>query len=48
MMPRLDARHARFWQLALLAVILVLWHVASRNDQIAFFLGQPIVVAGRI
>ena len=48
MMPRLDARHARFWQLALLAVILVLWHVASRNDKVAFFFGQPIEVLGRI
>ena len=48
MMPSLNERNARFWQLVLLAVILVGWHVASRNQQIAFFLGEPIQVAGRI
>ena len=41
-------RNARAWQLGLLVVILLLWHAASRNDKIAFFFGQPIVVAGRI
>lgn len=40
--------NARFWQLALLVVILLVWHVASRNPQAAFFLGEPIQVAGRI
>ncbi|REN20863.1 ABC transporter permease, partial [Mycobacterium tuberculosis] len=44
----LNERNARFWQLALLAVILVAWHLASRNQQFAFFLGEPIQVAGRI
>ncbi|MEJ8821488.1 ABC transporter permease [Variovorax humicola] len=44
----LNERNARFWQFALLAVILVVWHVASRNQQFAFFLGEPIQVAGRI
>ena len=48
MMPRLNERNARFWQLVLLAVLLVGWHLASRNQQIAFFLGEPIQVAGRI
>ena len=48
MMPRLNERNARFWQLVLLVVLLVAWHVASRNQQIAFFLGEPIQVAGRI
>ena len=48
MMPSLNERNARFWQLVLLVVILVGWHVASRNQQIAFFLGEPIQVAGRV
>jgi NitT/TauT family transport system permease protein len=41
-------RNARAWQIGLLVVILVGWHVASRNDKTAFFLGEPIQVAGRI
>jgi NitT/TauT family transport system permease protein len=41
-------RNARGWQIALLVLLLVLWHLASRNAQWAFFVGQPIVVAGRI
>ena len=50
MMSRLalNERNARFWQLVLLVVILVGWHLASRNQQVAFFLGEPIQVAGRI
>ena len=38
----------RIWQLGLLLVILVGWHLASRNQQFAFFLGEPILVAGRV
>jgi NitT/TauT family transport system permease protein len=40
--------NARFWQIALLIVLLVLWHLLSRDQQIAFFLGEPIKVAGRV
>jgi NitT/TauT family transport system permease protein len=40
--------NARAWQLALLAVLLVLWHLVSRDTQVAFFLGEPVKVAGRI
>lgn len=40
--------NARFWQMAVLIVLLVAWHAASRNPQFAFFLGEPIEVAGRI
>jgi NitT/TauT family transport system permease protein len=47
-MLRPTERNARAWQLGLLIVILVLWHLASRSDKIAFFFGQPIVVAGRV
>ena len=45
---RPNERNARAWQFALLVVILGLWHLASRNQQFAFFLGEPIQVAGRI
>ena len=35
-------------QIGLLLVVLLVWHVASRNDTVAFFMGEPIKVAGRI
>jgi len=41
-------RTLRFWQLALFIALLVCWHLVSRNEQTAFFLGEPIKVAGRI
>jgi NitT/TauT family transport system permease protein len=47
-MVGLNQRNARFWQMALLVVILLAWQLASRNNQFAFFLGEPIQVAGRI
>jgi len=47
-MLRISERHARGWQIALLIVLLVAWHIASRDQQVAFFVGEPIQVAGRI
>src|SRR5438105_12314895 len=41
-------RNLRAWQVGLFLVLLVLWHVLSRNEQTAFFLGEPVKVAGRI
>ena len=41
-------RNARYWQIALLAVLIAGWHLASRDDKTAFFLGEPIQVVGRI
>lgn len=41
-------KHLRTWQIAVFIGLLVLWHVVSRNDQTAFFLGEPVKVAGRI
>ncbi|UUZ67984.1 ABC transporter permease [Polaromonas sp. P2-4] len=38
----------RIWQVGLLVFMLVAWHLASRDLQIAFFLGEPIKVAGRV
>lgn len=41
-------KNLRAWQLGLLVVILLAWHAASRDQKIAFFLGEPIKVAGRV
>ncbi|NUU02429.1 ABC transporter permease [Herbaspirillum robiniae] len=41
-------KNIRFWQLLVLLVVLVVWHVATRNPQTAFFFGEPIKVAQRI
>lgn len=38
----------RAWQVGLLVLILLGWHAASRDQQVAFFLGEPIKVAGRV
>jgi NitT/TauT family transport system permease protein len=43
-----SASNLRIWQLAVLVAVLLLWHAASRNEQYAFFLGEPIKVAGRV
>ncbi|MBO9515714.1 MAG: ABC transporter permease [Variovorax sp.] len=40
--------NARFWQILLLLLLLVLWQLSSRNQQFAFFVGEPVQVAGRI
>jgi NitT/TauT family transport system permease protein len=45
---KLNERSARIWQLVLLVLILGVWHLASRNQQVAFFIGEPIQVAGKI
>jgi NitT/TauT family transport system permease protein len=41
-------KNLRVWQLALLLLILGLWHLASRDVQLAFFVGEPMAVLGRI
>jgi NitT/TauT family transport system permease protein len=38
----------RAWQIALLVAILAGWQLGSRDSQFAFFMGEPLVVAGRI
>ena len=45
---RPNERNARVWQIGLLVALLVLWHLVSRDQKIAFFLGEPIEVTGRI
>jgi NitT/TauT family transport system permease protein len=43
-----SGRNLRYWQLGLLVLLLLAWELLSRNQQTAFFLGEPIKVAGRI
>ncbi|MES2976075.1 MAG: ABC transporter permease [Pseudomonadota bacterium] len=38
----------RYWQVGVLVVFLALWQLASGNQKLAFFLGEPVKVAGRI
>jgi NitT/TauT family transport system permease protein len=45
---RPSPKNLRYWQIAVLAAFLVLWQGLSRNQQYAFFLGEPIKVAGRV
>ncbi|BEV16989.1 ABC transporter permease [Herbaspirillum sp. DW155] len=41
-------KNIRFWQLMVLLIVLLVWHVATRNPQTAFFFGEPLKVAQRI
>jgi NitT/TauT family transport system permease protein len=43
-----SGKNLRYWQAGLLIAMLLAWHLVSRNDQYAFFLGEPIKVAGRV
>jgi NitT/TauT family transport system permease protein len=43
-----NEKNLRFWQFALLALMLGLWHLASRDVQLAFFVGEPVAVLGRV
>lgn len=38
----------RAWQFGLLVAMLLLWHAVSRDEQWAFFVGEPVKVAGRV
>src|SRR5574337_737598 len=41
-------RRLRAWQVGALVLLIALWQLASRNAQLAFFVGNPVQVAGRI
>ena len=43
-----SSKNLRYWQVGLLVAVLLLWQLVSRNDQYAFFLGEPVKVAGRV
>ncbi|RYX90425.1 MAG: ABC transporter permease [Comamonadaceae bacterium] len=42
------SRNLVYWQVGVLIVFMLLWHFASYDKKIAFFLGEPVQVAGRI
>ncbi|HET8745470.1 MAG TPA: ABC transporter permease [Ramlibacter sp.] len=44
----MSTRALRLWQVGVLIAVLVLWHLLARNPQTAFFLGEPVKVAGRV
>ena len=46
--PPAFGRTLRLWQIGLLLVLLAAWQLASRDQRLAFFLGEPLQVAGRI
>jgi NitT/TauT family transport system permease protein len=41
-------RNLRYWQVGLLVVVIAAWQLLSRDQQYAFFLGDPVAVVGRI
>jgi NitT/TauT family transport system permease protein len=43
-----SGKNLRYWQVAVLIVFLLVWQLVSRNQQYAFFLGEPVQVAGRV
>jgi NitT/TauT family transport system permease protein len=45
---RPSGKTLRYWQVGLLVAFLAFWQLVSRDDQYAFFLGEPIKVAGRV
>lgn len=38
----------RFWQFSILLLVLLSWHFASRSINVAFFIGEPLIVASRL
>lgn len=38
----------KFWQFTILLIILIVWHLASRSNNVAFFIGEPLIVASRL
>jgi NitT/TauT family transport system permease protein len=43
-----SGKNLRHWQVGVLVVFLLAWQLVTRNEQYAFFLGEPIKVAARI
>jgi NitT/TauT family transport system permease protein len=41
-------KNLRYWQVGLLLVVIAVWQLLSRDQQYAFFLGDPVSVVGRI
>ena len=45
---RPSGKNLYYWQFGVLAVFLLVWQLVSRNQQYAFFLGEPVKVLGRV
>jgi NitT/TauT family transport system permease protein len=45
---RPSEKNLRYWQVGLLVVVIAVWQLLSRDQQYAFFLGDPVSVVGRI
>ncbi len=45
---RPNDRNLRAWQVGVLVLVMGIWQLASRDEQTAFFIGEPIKVVGRI
>jgi NitT/TauT family transport system permease protein len=45
---RPNERNLRIWQVGVLVLVLAAWQLASRNEQTAFFIGEPVKVLGRV
>lgn len=43
-----SSSNLRYWQVGVLIAMLALWQLVSLNQQYAFFLGEPLKVAGRV
>lgn len=43
-----QARTLRFWQILVLVVVFMAWHLATRDPKVAFFFGEPLKVMARI
>ena len=43
-----SASNLRGWQLSVLVVFLAVWQLVSRDQRMAFFLGEPVKVMGRV
>jgi len=43
-----SGRNLRYWQFGVLIAFLLVWQLVTRNPQYAFFLGEPVKVAGRV
>jgi len=40
--------NVRTWQVLVLLLFFLLWHWISRDSQVAFFFGEPLIVLGRV
>ncbi|MES3004229.1 MAG: ABC transporter permease [Pseudomonadota bacterium] len=45
---RPSGKNLRAWQVGVLLLMLGVWQLASLNEQTAFFIGDPVKVAGRV